>query len=64
MAKYSTESLEAGITQCRASIAALELAADKERETIKEYRKMIDELDRQRAIESEMSSRIETVRDD
>jgi len=61
---YSTESLEAGILQCRNSIAALEAAADKERETIKSYRKMIDDIHEQKRINEEMAARIEVVRDD
>lgn len=41
---YSIESLENGIKKCRENVAMLEQAADRERDTIKEYRIMIDAL--------------------
>lgn len=42
---YSLESLENGITNCKKNIAVLEDAADKERNTIKEYRIMMDDIE-------------------
>jgi len=64
---YSTASLEAGIAQCKKSIAALELAADNERETIKSYRKMIDDLEESERVANEIQhlkdNNIEIVRD-
>jgi uncharacterized OsmC-like protein len=46
MAGYSIEGLEAGIERCRINISVLEEAIEKERRTIKEYRIMIDDLER------------------
>lgn len=42
---YSLESLENGITNCKKNIAVLEDATDKERNTIKEYRIMMDDIE-------------------
>lgn len=63
---YNIDSLEAGIDQCKVSIKALEDAADRERETIKEYRGMIDTLQERERIDAEvakMGDRIEVVRE-
>lgn len=48
---YKSEALEGAILKCKENIKVLEDAIDRERETIKEYRSMIeanDELDRKR----------------
>lgn len=42
---YSIEGLENGVEGCRKNIAVLETAIEKERNTIKEYRIMIDDLE-------------------
>ena len=42
---YSVESLERGIEQCKKNIKIFEEAIDKERDTIKEYRNMIDVIE-------------------
>ena len=43
---YSIESLENGIESCKKNIQTFEDAIDKERVTIKEYRVMIDAVER------------------
>jgi len=63
---YSTESLENGIESCKKNIQTFEDAIDKERNTIKEYRDMIETVqrkEREEKVREEMSSRIEVVRD-
>ena len=65
-AGYSVESLENGIEACKKNIQTFEDAIEKERETIKDYRYMIEEIEIQKRnakIRKEMSSRIEVVRD-
>lgn len=65
-AGYSVESLENGIKGCKKNIQTFEDAIEKERETIKDYRYMIEEIEvqkRQAKIREEMSSRIDVVRD-
>jgi hypothetical protein len=42
---YSIDGLENGIGGCRKNIAVLEAAIEKERNTIKEYRIMIDDIE-------------------
>jgi hypothetical protein len=42
---YSIEGLENGIEGCRKNIQVLEAAIDKERQTIKEYRVMMDDIE-------------------
>jgi hypothetical protein len=42
---YSVEGLERGIEACKKNIKTFEDAIDKERATIKEYRKMIDVIE-------------------
>lgn len=44
-AGYSIESLERGIEACKKNISTFEDAIDKERNTIKEYRRMMDVLE-------------------
>ena len=39
---YDSDALERGIEKCRKNIAIFESAIDKERETIKEYRRIIE----------------------
>ena len=43
---YTVEGLEHGIERARINIETLEAAIVKERETIKEYRRMIDGLEK------------------
>lgn len=43
---YSVEGLEEGIRNARRNIEVLETAIERERQTIKEYRIMIDDLER------------------
>lgn len=42
---YSVEGLEHGIERCRHNIKVLEDAADAERKTIADYRKMIHDIE-------------------
>lgn len=49
-AGYSVESLTRGIEQCRKNIKIFEDAIDKERDTMKEYRDMIDYIERKAEI--------------
>ncbi len=63
---FSVESLERGIESCKKNIQTFEDAIDKERNTIKEYRQMIETIERKEReakVREEMSSRIEVVRD-
>lgn len=63
---YSIEGLENGIEGCKKNIKVLEGAIDKERNTIKEYRIMIDDIetaDRKKK-EAEDNVHIEIVKDD
>ncbi len=48
MPDYSVGSLERGIESCQKNICTFEEAIDKERATIKEYRFMIDTIERKR----------------
>ena len=62
---YSAEGLENGIETCRKNITVLEGAIERERETIKEYRVMIYDIERA-AKEKEAAERnvhLEIVRD-
>jgi len=66
MGGFSVESLENGIESCKKNIQTFEDAIDKERNTIKEYREMIDTVERKEReakIRKEMSSQVEVVRD-
>ncbi len=67
MSGFSVESLERGIESCKKNIQTFEDAIDKERNTIKEYRDMMETIERKEReakIREEMSSHIEVVRDD
>jgi hypothetical protein len=63
---YSVEGLENGIERCRHNITVLEDAIDKERQTIKEYRIMMDDIERAERLkaEAEEGITVEVVRDD
>jgi prefoldin subunit 5 len=66
MSGFSVKSLENGIESSKKNIRVFEDAIDKERNTIKEYREMIDTIERKKReakIREEMSSQIEVVRD-
>jgi hypothetical protein len=66
MGGFSVESLDNGIEASKKNILVFEDAIDKERNTIKEYREMIDTIERKKReakIREEMSSRVEVVRD-
>ena len=62
---YSIEGLENGIAGCRKNIEVLEIAIEKERQTIKDYRLMIDDLERASSLkaEAEAGINIEVVRE-
>jgi prefoldin subunit 5 len=63
---FSVESLDRGIESCKKNIKTFEDAIDKERNTIKDYRHMIETIERKEReakIREEMSSHIEVVRD-
>lgn len=42
---YTIEGLEHGIERCKVNIASLEKGIEKERNTIKDYRIMIDDIE-------------------
>jgi hypothetical protein len=66
MGGFSVESLDNGIEASKKNILVFEDAIDKERNTIKEYREMIDIIERKKReakIRKEMSSQVEVVRD-
>ncbi len=48
MAGYSVESLKEGIEKCKVNIIIFEEAQDRERDTIKEYRFMIETIERKK----------------
>ena len=52
MSGYSIESLERGIEACKKNIKTFEDAIDKERDTIKEYRQMIDVIEEKQNIKN------------
>ena len=63
---YSIEGLEEGIVNCRRNIDVLETAVETERNTIKEYRIMIDDIERAEENKKgaeEMVKNIEIVRE-
>jgi len=62
---YSIEGLENGIVGCRKNIEVLEAAIEAERTTIKEYRIMIDDIERASSLkaEAEANINIEVVRE-
>ena len=55
---YSKDGLEHGIKMCRKNIKVLEDAIEKERDTIKEYRIMIDDLEKAGALAKEAAANI------
>lgn len=65
MSDFTAESLENGITNCRNNIAVLEGAIEKERNTIKNYRVMIDDIETaERNMDAAMKNvSVEIVRD-
>lgn len=66
MGGFSVESLDNGIVACKKNIKTFEDAIDRERDTIKEYRDMIEVIEKKartaKAIE-EMQSNIVIERD-
>jgi len=62
---YQKEGLTDGIARCKINIKSLEEAIKKERSTIKEYRIMIDDIERaeQAKKEAEANVTVEVVRD-
>jgi len=60
---YSMESLERGIEACKKNIKTFEDAIDKERNTIKEYRFMIDTIERKKR-EAERAITIKVNKDE
>lgn len=65
MSDFSVDSLENGIVNCRKNIKVLEEAIDKERQTIKDYRIMIDDVEYAEKAKhaAENNVHIEVVRD-
>ena len=62
---YSIEGLKHGIEQAKRNIETFEKAIAGERQTIKEYRLMIDDLKKkQKLMEEAKVATIEVVRDD
>ena len=69
MSGFSAESLENGIQGCNKNIKTFEDAIDKERNTIREYRVMIEVIERKEIQRKKMESikanlKVEVVRDD
>lgn len=60
---FKTEALERGIEQCKNNIKTFEDAIEKERNTIKEYYKMIEHNQKQERLEKEKLNHIEIIRD-
>lgn len=66
MTGFSVESLENGIESCKKNILVFEEAIEKERNTIKEYREMIEtigEQERMSKMREKMSANVEVIRD-
>ena len=63
---YSVEGLENGIVNARNNIKVLEEAIDRERNTIKEYRVMIDSIEYSDRLvaEANANTHVEIVRDE
>ena len=57
-AGYSLEGLEHGIDRCKVNIGVLETAIEKERNTIKEYRIMIDSVETSDRLKKEAESNV------
>lgn len=55
---YSVDGLENGIVQAKKNIALLEDAIERERNTIKEYRIMIDDLEQAKKAKKEAQSNV------
>ena len=55
---YSIESLEGGIEKCKKNIEIFEEAIEKERDTIREYRSMIDVLEEKESRREEIQKHI------
>jgi hypothetical protein len=62
---FSYEGLDHGIERCKVNIASLETAIERERTTIKEYRKMMDSIEASLQLkkEAEDNIHVEIVRD-
>lgn len=62
---YSVAGLENGILLARKNIEVLETAIERERQTIKEYRIMIDDLEQAESLKEEaaLNVRVEVVED-
>jgi hypothetical protein len=68
MSDFSIESLERGIIACKKNIKTFEDAIDKERNTIKEYREMIETIGRKEREHKKMEKikanlKVEVVRE-
>lgn len=61
---FNSEALERGIEQCKKNILTFEQAIEKERNTIKEYYKMIDLNEQQERMDKIKESHIEIIRED
>lgn len=61
---FKSDALERGIQQCKNNIKTFEDAIQKERDTIKEYYRMIEHNQEQERIDKEKIIHIEIVRDD
>lgn len=61
---FNKEALERGIEQCKNNIKTFEDAAQKERETIAEYYRMIEHNLIQETINKEKIASIEIIRED
>ena len=63
---YNKQALEDGILKCKKNIQVFEDAIEKERQTIKDYRDMMDTMDEQARVQKEIANNvhIEIVRDD
>ena len=55
---YSIDTLEHGIKKCKENIKIFEDAIDKERDSIKEYRIMMDVLDKKKRQHQEMLNNV------
>lgn len=61
---YNSESLERGIEQCKTNIKTFEEAIEKERNTIKEYYRMMEHNQEQERLNKIKESHIEIERED
>lgn len=60
---FNSEALERGIEQCKKNIVTFEEAIEKERATIKEYRRQIDHNEEQERLNKIKKSHIEIIRE-